>query len=403
MSDVLLPQTTYHHGSVVKAFREAANMTQARLAQLWPKEGGVNVRYVQDIESGKKHITDQLTLRKLGELLNIPLWQFGLSEYDPFNPLTLPSRGNSMYDETLNTIETLIYQTWRFRSVALLDHAKECLNRLNQHFAYFQKHLPPPLKLERRFLRLYAQVQRLNAVTQVEYKVYNSAITTYEEMLQTAKQISDPVTIALALMSLGTEHDRKEAKQEAVSYLEQARDVSFGASKHIAGFVNAYLARAYASAGDNLHFQRAVDTSYMLAASLKGAYGDGTDFVFGRLSSVLAERSWGYLELGEPQKTLDMKEEIAAQIEIDQDMRLLSWIPLDWARAHLMLGDVEQSIANAREFYASVTAMKSPHAMSRAYSFVQELEEAGFGDVQAVRDFKNELEEAQREKKAEER
>ncbi len=96
------------------------------------------MRYVQDIESGKKHITDQMTLRKLGELLNIPLWQFGLSEYDPFNPLALPGSGNSMYDETLNTLETLIYQIWRFRSVALLDHAKECLHRLNQHFAYFQ-------------------------------------------------------------------------------------------------------------------------------------------------------------------------------------------------------------------------------------------------------------------------
>jgi len=70
-------------------------------------------------------------------------------------------------------------------------------------------------------------------------------------------------------------------------------------------------------------------------------YGDGTDFVFGKLSSVLAEQSWGYLELGDPQKTLDMREEISAQIEVDQDMRLLSWIPLDWARANLMLGDNE--------------------------------------------------------------
>lgn len=65
MSNLILPQTNYHHGIVVKAFREAANMTQAKLAQLWPKEGGVNVRYVQDVESGVKHITDQATLRKL--------------------------------------------------------------------------------------------------------------------------------------------------------------------------------------------------------------------------------------------------------------------------------------------------------------------------------------------------
>jgi transcriptional regulator with XRE-family HTH domain len=397
VSDLVSPGK-YHHGIVIKAFREAANMTQPKLAELWPKEGGVSVRYVQDIESGVKHITDQGTLRKLGEILDIPLWQFGLSEYDPFHPTSLPGRGASMYDETLDTIECLVRQTWRFRSVALMDHAKECLTRVNSHFAYFQKHLPPPLKLEPRFLRLFAQVQRLNAVTSVEYKAYKEAIATYEKMLQTAIQIHDPVTIALALMSLGTELERTDEKHGAVNRLEEARDVSFGASKHIAAFVHAYLARAYASSGDSLHFQRAVDTSFALASSLNGTYGDGTDFVFGKLSSVLAERSWGYLELREPQKTLDMKEEIAAQIDVDQDMRLLAWIPLDWARANLLLGDVERSIADARDFYTRVTAMKSPHAVSRAYSFVQELEAAGFGDVQAVRDFKHELIQAQQEK-----
>ena len=390
---------SYHHGIVIKAFREAANMTQPRLAELWPKEGGVSVRYVQDVESGVKHITDQGTLRRLGEILDIPLWQFGLSEYDPFHPGHLPGRGFSMYDETLDTIECLVRQTWRFRSVALMDHAKECLTRVTRHFAYFQKHLPPPLKLEPRFLRLYAQVQRLNAVTHVEYRAYHQAIATYQDMLETAKQIDDPVGIALALMSLGTELDRAKEPHEAVSYLEQARDISFGASKHIAAFVNAYLARAYASSGDRLHFQRAVDTSYALASSLNGQYGNGTDYVFGKLSSVLAEKSWGYLELGEPQQTLEMKEEITGQIDIDQDMRLLSWIPLDWARAHLMLGDVERSIADARDFYQRVTAMKSPHAIGQASSFVQTLIDAGFGDVQAVRDFKNELEETQRRKR----
>lgn len=70
---------------------------------------------------------------------------------------------------------------------------------------------------------------------------------------------------------------------------------------------------------------------------------------------------------------------------------------------NLMLGGVERSLADTREVYQPVTTMKSPHAMSRVYSFVQALEEAGFGDVQAVRDFKNELEEVQREKKTEER
>lgn len=46
----------------------------------------MNVRYAQDVEAGVNHITDQTTLCKLGEILDIPLWKFGLSEYDPFNP-----------------------------------------------------------------------------------------------------------------------------------------------------------------------------------------------------------------------------------------------------------------------------------------------------------------------------
>ncbi len=62
-----------------------------------------------------------------------------------------------------------------------------------------------------------------------------------------------------------------------------------------------------------------------------------------------------------------------------------------------MLGDLEQSIEAAREFFRRVSAMKSPHAVSRAYSFIKELESAGFGDVQAVHDFRNELQEAKSE------
>ena len=39
--------------------------------------------------------------------------------------------------------------------------------------------------------------------------------------------------------------------------------------------------------------------------------------------------------------------------------------------------------------------------MSRAYSFVQDLEAAGCGDVQAVREFKHELIAAQQDKRTE--
>ncbi len=79
----------HHHGIVIREARQAAHMTQEQLAEVWPKaDGGVSVswRYVQDVEYGKRRLESAYTLRELAKLLAIPLWKFGLSDYDPFDP-----------------------------------------------------------------------------------------------------------------------------------------------------------------------------------------------------------------------------------------------------------------------------------------------------------------------------
>jgi tetratricopeptide (TPR) repeat protein len=384
----------YHHGTTIKEFRLLRRMTQEELASLWPKASGsvgVLPRYIQDVEYGKKHIDDPGTLRHLAELLHIPLWRLGLSEYDPFHPQVLPGRGKSLHHETLDTIESLIQQTWNLRCAARLVDAEKGIARLNSLFAFFREHTPPPLRLERRFQLLYAQVQRLNAVTAVEQRRYDEALELYERMYETAKEADDASLLALALMSRGTELERRGEKRAALSLLEEARDTSFGASKHIVVFVHSYLARVYASVGDTMRFERAIHSAMLMASSLNGSYGDGTQFVFGRASSILAEKSYGYLELGEPQKTLDMRAEIEEQIRSDQDTRLEIWISLDWARAYHALGQVEESIKEGQTFYRRAAAMHSPHAISQAQKFLRELEKDGYGCVPAVQDFREEL------------
>jgi transcriptional regulator with XRE-family HTH domain len=119
---------SYHHGKTIKEFRELRGITQEELAAHWPRSDGgvgVNVRYVQDVEYGRKHIDDPYVLRQLAAFLGIPLWRFGLSDYDPFNPQALPGRGKSMYDETLDTAESLIRQVWSLRCAArITDRTK---------------------------------------------------------------------------------------------------------------------------------------------------------------------------------------------------------------------------------------------------------------------------------------
>ena len=384
----------YHHGTTIREFRILRGMTQEDLAALWPKSDGstgVLPRYIQDVEYGKKHIDDPNTLRKVAAILHIPLWRFGLSEYDPFHPHALPGYGKSLYHETLDSIECLIQQTWSLRCAARLTDAEQGVMRLNHLFTYLQEHVSPSLRLQHRFQLLYAQVQRLNAVTLLEKKCYDQALDTYGRMYETAQQADDASLMALALMSQGTEFGRRGEKDIALSRLEEARDASLGASKYIIAFVHSYLARAYASVGDKLRFERAISSARTVASSLNGSFGDGTDFVFGRVSSILAEKSYGYLELGEPEKTLEMREEIEAQIRDDHDVRLGTWIHLDWARAYLMLGEIEECIKEGRAFYHQAIAMQSPHALGHAKKFIRSLEEDGYSNAPAVQDFQEEL------------
>ncbi len=56
-----------------------------------------------------------------------------------------------------------------------------------------------------------------------------------------------------------------------------------------------------------------------------------------------------------------------------------------------MLGQVKKSVEAGREFYQKAKSLKSPHAKSRAYRFLNTVEAAGYSDVQVVKDFRQML------------
>lgn len=296
-----------------------------------------------------------------------------------------------MYDETLNTVEGLIKRTWWVRRTAPVPYVREAVDDLNRLFAHLQENMPPPLRLEKHFQMLYAQVLRLNAVVAVESQQYEEALHKFEQMYFIAKKIDDPTTLAISLLGRGTELERCSRYDEAVELLEAARDESFRASKHVIALVNAYLARVYASIQRSKDFKRAINIAQKVATDIQLSYGDGTDFVFHSLSGILAERSYGYLEIGEPQETLNMKEEIKQQIALEGNRWLDSWIPLDWARAYLMLGEIDKSVEASKEFYRKATSLKSAHAQSRAFRLLNTMEAAGFRDIPSVQVFRTEL------------
>lgn len=388
----------YHHGITIKEYRQKRGMSQQALAEHWPGKP-VNLRYVQYIESGEKQIADQHILRQLSELLDIPLWRFGLSEYNPFNPETLPGHGERMHQETLDVAESLIQSTWRLRQIAPLPEAERSARHLANLFDYFLTYLPPPALLEPRFLRLHAQIQRLLGVMHAEREQYDAALQSYIKMNQIAEQLGETYLLTLAQMNIGVELERTGRKHEAVELLEKARDTSFGTSREIAALVHSYLARTYASSGDAVRFQRAIDTAQTLISRLKQTTGHDENHLFYSLSSVLAELSYGYCEpgIGEPRKTLDIQEAITKQIKADHNTRLHAWIPLDWARAYFLLNEMEASANAGRELLHRAAEAQAPHILTRAEKHLIKLEEAGHSDLEEVQQLRHEMNQIKKE------
>jgi hypothetical protein len=126
-----------------------------------------------------------------------------------------------------------------------------------------------------------------------------------------------------------------------------------------------------------------------------GNYEDGTDFIYSwsALSAIMAEQSWGYIEIGQPEKTLAMRQEITEALRLGQDTRVQAWIPLDWAKAYKMLGEIEQCIAELRDLHRRCMVMGSSHALSQVNKLLASLAKDGYGGLQVVKDFQEEIRE----------
>lgn len=127
---------------------------------------------------------------------------------------------------------------------------------------------------------------------------------------------------------------------------------------------------------------------------MKEAYGDGTDFIHHKFSGILQLRSRGYLRLNQPKKVLDLHDELQRHISADGNIWLDHRLHLYRGRAFLMLKDIEACIGAGRKLFQEVKDWKSPHRTGRAYELLEAVENAGYGELQVVKDFKEELRES---------
>ncbi len=378
----------YHYGHTIKEYREQKGITQAELAEKWVKSdgsAGVGVEYVSSIETGRKGIADQKVLRALCDILDIPLWKLGLSEYNPFEPDIHSVRSGYLYPEMLDAIEGLIRTCWHVRRTQPLPVLLGTISYLSGLTSRVTQSVGS--SSDRRLLNLQAQVLRLEAITAGNLKKYDKALELDYKMLEIARETDDKATLALAYLAIGTELDRRGKHSEAITYLEQGRDVSFRSSKPIMTLMNAYLARAYASSHDTERFLRTIDVAEGLARDLNGTYGNGTDYVYHRLTGVLGEKSYGLITLNMPDASLEVCEDIEKEMEKDNNWWLHAWLPLDYAHAYMSKNDIDGAVKAGIDFYNRASTLQAPHAIDRVVKLVNEMKEGGYGNIKTVQEF----------------
>lgn len=373
----------YHYGQTIREHRMLRNMSLSQLAEKWPsKDTGVTPRYVSDIERGVKHISDIQVLRELSNILNIPLWKLGLSEYNPFQDST---DIKVFFDS--DSLEQLIEDCWLLRLNMPMYVVEEKVKKLSM---IFQKLIEKNslLKSNKDFLRLRAHEKRLQEVLYTEKHNYTMALKLAGEMLQLATLSGDTVARAIAMVRVGVELLRDENRQ-ALEYLKAAKDLTFEVrSKELAAYVYAMLARGYATFHMEQDFYKAINTSINFASNMVGLPVTTKNHIYHAYSAIIEERVNGFILFGNGRKAVEDLVETDKQATRETNTYLKMWLPLDYAQGYMLQGEIEESVKYLETFYNSIKGYDSERIKGKVQGHLDHLDVLGYADLPVVQGFK---------------
>jgi hypothetical protein len=81
---------------------------------------------------------------------------------------------------------------------------------------------------------------------------------------------------------------------------------------------------------------------------------------------------------------------VLSQAKLDGNKRVGAWLPHDASRAHEMLGNLEESVHFAREFFYLAEEMQALHPLKRSIEYVNILAQK-YNDVASVRNLSEEV------------
>lgn len=381
----------YHYGQTIKEYRIKKGWSISKLASEWPsKQGGVTPGYISDIERGIKKINDIPLLRELARLLDIPLYKFGLTEFNPF--LDETEDMSSFFDSEI--LEEMLKDTWIIRLTMPVNTIEEKMMKLSGIFDKITRNYPS-LKENKEYLRLFAQLKRLQAVLLIEKKNYASAMSMLKEMKTIAEKIQDTTTLTIALMSTGNELIRNKENELAFRYLGEAYDLlfSFNPGKELISLVSGMFARLHASVQNTKYFENLSGYAVNAATSLNNSCFYYNNGVYHSLGYALEQEIYGYILLNQGEKAIRLLPDLERQIKREQNNYLSLWYLLDYSMAFSCINEIEESISFLQKFHNKTDLMQTSHMKHIIYRNLQEIETRGYKDLPCVKDFREQLRE----------
>ena len=175
----------------------------------------------------------------------------------------------------------------------------------------------------------------------------------------------------------------------ALDYLERARDFSFVASsKEVAAYCYTFLARGYATFGDEKRFIQTINTAITLADSMKDLPVTTKDHVYHAYSAILEEKANGLMLFGRGKEAYDGMQEVNMHATREDNTYLKMWLPLDTAQSFMLMKDIEASVKWLEIFYSGIKDYPSKRIHSTVEKHLKQLDDLGYANLAAVKSFR---------------
>ncbi|HTI14781.1 MAG TPA: helix-turn-helix transcriptional regulator [Dictyobacter sp.] len=327
-------------GELVKTYRKQRYWKQEDLAQSW----GYSREYISQIEQGKRKLTNDEQVRKLANILEIPIEQLERIGKVPARiptPVQPQEGDNALFSALLSPAQTTIKLSW------LVWHGNSA-PEIHQQLQDLIVQLETALTLYRgqfvkQALELQAYAHEMLGSMAFDQLDLQTASYHYQEMYDIGEELQHPDLITLASVHQADILRKRNRLETALSRFTAAEEQKWveHASLHVQGLFYQVRARTYTIYASENDFLRNIEKAEAIAHDIPRTITTEADKF--DLVEVLQEKAQGYTILWKPEEALKLYQQ-TDQMRPYRPLRDQGSYTIVKAQAHTYNGDIRTGI-----------------------------------------------------------